>query len=121
MKLKDLNFSSFELVVLTAFSAMVLGALAYSGVMLMAGLFIGLGSVFGVGIVIHKFPWIRRFILKYDRWFDLGLLILGFVIARGPEGFVGAVFAATGVSGYLIIAKKIYGEANEVKPAECGN
>jgi len=103
---KDL--STFDFVVLGLATFIFIMAIGFSGVFVQTGLFIGLGTVLGVAIAIHKFPIFRRIVVYFDRWFDLLLLIGGFWAASSPEGIVGAVFAAVAVSGYLVIAKMVY-------------
>ena len=110
LKQHSQKLNAFDLVVLAAVAIAVMLALFMSTAFIASALFAGFGIVVGVAIVIHKFEFIRKFIVKYDKWVDASLLVAGFVLAGSVEGMATAAFASLLVSGYLIFARQIYND-----------
>ena len=75
----------------------------FAGVLIMSALMIAIGFVFSVAVLMHKFDWVRRLVIKYSRWVDLLAFAVSFVIAGTALGYIAAVFIGVLTSAFLSV------------------
>ena len=95
------RLTTFDKIVISIALGLIIWATLFAGVLIMGGMIIALGFVFSVAVLMHKFKFIRRLVLRYSKWFDIGAFVIAFTLASGTIGVISAVFIGVFVSAFL--------------------
>lgn len=110
LKANDKKLSTFDGIIIFFTIFLILIAFMMSTAFIASALFAGIGIVVGLAIVIHKFDYVRKLVVKFDKWFDLTVLLVGFALAGSAQAMASAAFASILISAYLVIARMVYAE-----------
>lgn len=108
------RLTTFDKIVIGLTLFVILWGTMFAGVLIMGGMIIALGFVFSVAVLMHKFKFIRRLVLKYAKWFDMLAFIIAFALAGGVLGVISAVFIGMFTSAFLSLYVRFQGTKNEV-------
>lgn len=107
------ELTGFDKGVIAISAGTLLGGLAFGGILVSGAMMVGLGVVMSTAVLFYKFPGIKRFIMKFNKFVDLIVFIGGFALAQGTFGYITATFTGIYVTAYLSLndyweKKKIY-------------
>lgn len=102
------QLSQFDKIVISLAVGVALGGLFLGGMVISGAVIAALSWVVAIAVLFHKFPFVRKVFVKYNKFIDLLMFAVSFLISNTIFGFVTAGFAGIFVTAYLAINAYFY-------------